>query len=73
MDFKKWGQEYLDEASKIKKHIMPIKEKLKHTSGEESALLYRRAAVLNQMYLECLHTGLYLKERDKEHAKDKTA
>lgn len=73
MDFEKWGQEYLDEALKIKKHILPIKEMLKHVSGEEATLLYRRTAILDQMYLECLHTGLCLKGRGDMHAKDKTA
>lgn len=73
MDFAKWGQEYLTEALKIKKHIIPIKEKLKHVSGEEATLLNRRAAILDQMYLECLHTGLELKERDDINAKGKIA
>ena len=74
MDYKKLGNEYLEEAQKIKEHLVPIKEEIKHASGHNTVALFRRAAMLNQMYLECLHTGRYLKSQGGDaDAKNKTA
>jgi hypothetical protein len=73
LDFVKWGQEYLSEALNIKAHMLPVKEKLKHASGNEAAALYRRAAMLEQMYLECTHIGNSLKKRGGSFAENEAA
>ena len=57
MDYRKWGQEYLREAAMLKRYLEPLRRELKRVSGQDAVLLYRRVAMLNEMYLECLHTG----------------
>lgn len=63
MDYRKWGQEYLREAAMLKRHMAPLRVELKRVSGQDAILLYRRVAMLNVMYLECLHTGQELVEK----------
>lgn len=60
MDYHEWGMEYLEEAEKLKERIAPLRRQA-GTAGSEAAIkLYRRISVLNEMYLDCLHTGRYL-------------
>lgn len=73
MNYREWGQEYLQEAQMLKKRILPLKSELKNVSGEAAALLYRRIAMLNEMYLECSHTGTYLIELEDENAEKNIA
>lgn len=63
MDYRKWGQEYLREAAALKRHMAPLRGELKRVSGQDAVLLCRRVAMLNEMYLECLHTGEELVEK----------
>lgn len=58
-----WGLEYLREAQKLKEHLAPLRRELKAASGEDAVLLYRRISMLEEMYLELVHTGRYLCER----------
>lgn len=63
MDYRRWGGEYLTEARRLKKRVDLLRRRLKEVSGNEEVLLFRRAAMLEAMYLECLHTGLDLTGR----------
>lgn len=65
MDYCGWGREYLGEALRLKRHAAPLRARLAGLRGEDRALLARRIAMLNEMYLECLHTGRELIERGK--------
>lgn len=62
MDYNEWGKEYLAEAKRLKEHLVPLREQVKKADNETAAKLYRRIAALNEMYLDCLHTGNYLIE-----------
>ncbi|MDD4806973.1 MULTISPECIES: hypothetical protein [Caproicibacterium] len=64
MDNWKWGQEYLQEAEVLKKHLLPVRKALKsRTLGvEESQKFAQRESMLYQMYLECRATGRHLQE-----------
>ena len=60
MDYNEWGTEYLDEAERLRKRITPLRKQAAEEGSEAAAKLYRRISVLNDMYLDCLHTGQYL-------------
>ncbi|MCY1715146.1 hypothetical protein [Caproiciproducens galactitolivorans] len=60
MNYKEWGMTYLEEAEKLKERLVPLKRQAKTADNETASQLYRRAALLNDMYLDCLHTGRYL-------------
>lgn len=62
MDYNEWGTQYLAEARKLKEHLAPLRGQARKENNETAAKLYRRIAVLNDMYLDCLHTGNYLIE-----------
>ncbi|NLJ30961.1 MAG: hypothetical protein GX424_05070 [Clostridiales bacterium] len=57
MNYNEWGNQYLEEAARLKEHLRPIREQAKTADNETAARLYRRIALLNEMYLECIHTG----------------
>lgn len=63
MDYNEWGKKYLKEAEKLKEYLTPLKKQAKTLSGKQAVLLLRRIALLNEMYLDCLHTGKLLTER----------
>lgn len=63
MDYRNWGRGYLLEAAMLKRHMEPLRRELKRVSGQDAILLYRRISMLNEMYLECLHTGNELVKR----------
>ncbi|MDF1494366.1 hypothetical protein [Caproiciproducens sp. CPB-2] len=60
MDYNEWGAEYLNEAERIKERLAPLRRQARQAGNEEASGLYRRIALLNDMYLDCLHTGRYL-------------
>ncbi|MCH3973086.1 MAG: hypothetical protein LKE53_10070 [Oscillospiraceae bacterium] len=62
MDYWKWGQEYLNEAAVLKKHLTPVRRQLKQCglSIDQSRELALRESMLYQMYLELSATGHYL-------------
>lgn len=60
MDYNEWGMEYLYEAEKLKERMIPLRRQAKLVNNETASKLYRRIAMLNDMYLDCLHTGRYL-------------
>jgi hypothetical protein len=60
MNYNEWGTEYLKEAEKLKQWITPLRRQTADADSETAAKLYRRISVLNEMYLDCLHTGQYL-------------
>lgn len=60
MDYNEWGRQYLEEAERLKEHLRPLREQAGAADRETAEKLYRRIAVLNEMYLECVHTGNYL-------------
>lgn len=63
MDYNESGKKYLKEAEKLKEYLTPLKKQAKTLSGKQAVLLLRRIALLNEMYLDCLHTGKLLTER----------
>jgi hypothetical protein len=72
MDYREWGMEYLGEAERLKRHTALLRQQLKRVSGETEVLLFRRISMLNEMYLECLHTGRCLLEKgDSLEARNK--
>jgi hypothetical protein len=63
MDYNEWGRQYLNEAEKLKEYLTPLRRQARTLSGKKAAVLFRRIAMLNEMYLDCLHTGRFLTER----------
>ena len=55
-DYISWGQEYLDEAERIKRRLLVIR------AEREQA---QRVQMLYTMYLECLVTGHALQKRGR--------
>jgi hypothetical protein len=64
MDYNEWGREYLNEAEKLRERIVPLRRQAATAGSEAAAKLYRRIGVLNDMYLDCLHTGRYLTQSE---------
>jgi len=60
MDYNEWGMQYLNEAQRLKERITPLRRQAQAENSQSASLLYRRIATLNDMYLDCLHTGKYL-------------
>ena len=60
MNYNEWGMEYLSEAERLKERITPLRRQAGMVNNETASKLYRRIAMLNDMYLDCLHTGRYL-------------
>lgn len=64
-DYISWGQEYLNEAERIKKKLRVIRtEKDYDIAGEQA----HRVQLLYTMYLECLITGRQLQKRGRRAA-----
>lgn len=63
MDYNEWGRKYLNEAEKLKKYLTSLRKQARELSGKKAVLLFHRIAMLNEMYLDCLHTGRLLTER----------
>jgi hypothetical protein len=63
MDYNEWGRIYLNEAEKLKEYLTPLRKQARTLNGKQAAILFRRIAMLNEMYLDCLHTGRLLTER----------
>ena len=53
-DYSSWGQEYLDEAERIKRRLLVIRAERDYDIAGEQA---QRVQMLYTMYLECLVTG----------------
>ena len=53
-DYISWGQEYLDEAERIKRRLLVIRADATMTLQARQA---QRVQMLYTMYLECLVTG----------------
>jgi hypothetical protein len=60
MNYNELGKEYLSEAERLKGRIRPLQRQAKILNCQAASKLYRRIAILNDMYLDCLHTGRYL-------------
>ena len=61
-DYISWGQEYLDEAERIKRRLLVIRAERDYDIAGEQA---RRVQMLYTMYLECLVTGHVLQKRGR--------
>lgn len=70
MDYGQWGAEYLEEADRLKKRVDALRKEFTGLRNEDAILLYRRIAMLYEMYLECLHTGRCLTERGEADEKE---
>ncbi len=62
MDYNEWGMQYLGEAQILKERLALLRGQAKKADNETASKLYRRVAVLNDMYLDCRNTGKYLIE-----------
>ncbi len=62
MNYNEWGTQYLKEAQNIKDHLTPLRQRVKTARNREAERLNRRIAAMNEMYLDCLHTGKFLTE-----------
>lgn len=61
-DYISWGQEYLDEAERIKRRLLVIRTERDYDIAGEQA---QRVQMLYTMYLECLVTGHTLQKRGR--------
>ncbi len=69
MEYMGWGKEYLQQADRLQKRIGQLREKARTVSSREEAdELARRAALLYDMYLDCLHAGRLLQKRGRRNA-----
>lgn len=68
MNYQKWGEEYLEEAERIKEKIHSIKTSAPPQTHEERLQKMRRTSILYDMYLECRHTGRLLKNRHEKNS-----
>ena len=64
MDYQAWGEEYLQQAEKLRAIIWQRRERLKVLHGEEVLRAYRELRILTQMYTDCLQTGHCLQEKE---------
>ncbi|HHV30987.1 hypothetical protein [Caproiciproducens sp. LBM24188] len=67
MDYYEWGMQYLGEAQSLKERLLLLRRKVRECDNETALKLCRRISMLNEMYLECLHTGKYLIEYGGSH------
>jgi len=67
MNYNKWSAEYLSEAEKIKERIGYIKTEVKAKNPNERRNKLHRINILYDMYLDCLHIGKYLGEREQHY------
>lgn len=65
MDYKSWGEEYLQEASVLKARVNVLRCQLKTARSYEAKDLMQRISLLYTMYLECSSTGRLLLSFDK--------
>lgn len=72
MNYIQWGNEYLKEAQKIRKHIDSIRENWSSKSQDEKLSVNRRTNILYEMYLECKHTGEKLLKRGEVYENQNT-
>lgn len=61
-DYISWGQEYLDEAERIKRRLLVIRAERDYDIAGEQA---QRVQMLYTMYLESLVTGHALQKRGR--------
>lgn len=61
-DYISWGQEYLDEAERIKRRLLVIRAERDYDIAGEQAQCVQ---MLYTMYLECLVTGHTLQKRGR--------
>lgn len=71
MNYNEWGAQYLEQARALKEHLAPLQAQARAAGGETSVKLYRRVALLYEMYLECLHTGNCLVRRGGGQCEEK--
>ena len=63
MNYMQWVHEYLEEAGRLKNRLHHLRQRAKTAECNEAAdKLYRRIGMLNDMYLDCLHTAYKLLE-----------
>jgi len=63
-DYISWGQEYLDEAERIKRRVLGIRA-ARGPDTDAGAEQAQRVQMLYTMYLECLVTGHALQKRGR--------
>jgi len=70
MNYFEWSKEYFEEAEKIKRNLVRMKQKLKTVAFNERRTLEGNIQKLQLIYYECMHTAAYLESiaRSKSHA-----
>ncbi len=63
MDYRTWSEEYFAEADRVRERLERLRREPLPQSRDEHLLRQRRAAILYNMYLECLHTARLLAAR----------
>ncbi len=62
MNYRQWGQEYLEEAEQIKGKVDQLRELLRDDEAIQDRNLIYRINMLYSMYLDCRRTGKFLQE-----------
>lgn len=63
MDHIEWGNKYLEQAEILKDRISSLKSSLNTCKVIECKDIQNRINIMYEMYLDCVYTGSYLKER----------
>ena len=62
-----WAEEYLQEAEHLKSRVEALRSEARTVrSREEADRLIRRAGLLYDMYLDCMHTGRFLRRCERK-------
>lgn len=61
MDYNEWSAQYLKEAEQIMERVGVLRLQAKAADADTADRLYRRTALLYDMYLDCRHIGNVLK------------
>ena len=62
MRYVDWAEEYLQQAEHLKSRVDALRSEARTVrSREEADRLIHRASLLYDMYLDCMHTGRFLR------------
>lgn len=70
MDYHTWGNEYLQEAEKLRRCILRRRQQLQTARREEIYKAGRELRMLMDMYTECIQTGCYLQHKEAPSDRD---
>lgn len=70
MDYKKWYEEYFEEANGVLRHISDVRRDLEGASAVEAGEINHRISLLYQIYYELRDSGNMIKRYAKEDKDD---